>query len=237
MSIIYPDYVTQLANLLVISSADTNFNTQLPGIIAYAENRIYREVDFVRTQTTDSTTLSSGIRDFAPPTNIGYFITIDNINVITPAGTLSSAGTRVPLVPTAREFIDTAFPSGQTVTGIPEYYALASDTDILLGPPPDKPYVVEVIGEQRPAALSSANSSTYLTQYVPDLMIIASMVYCTAYLKNFGAQSDDPKSGTSWEAQYQIAVKSVQTEQWRAGFKGPGWTSWGPASITTPSRV
>ena len=97
MSLNYTTYVSQLANLMVVSSADTNFATFLPGCIDYAEQRIYREIDLLYTQVTTATSatiLSSGDRNFTLPTTNGTYITVDNINVITPVGTLSSAGTR-----------------------------------------------------------------------------------------------------------------------------------------------
>ena len=234
----YNSYVTEIANLMVVSSADANFNSILPGAINYAEGRIYREIDFLRTQVTDAnTTVSSGVRDFTVPSSIGYFITVDNINIITPVTALSSNGTRNPLMPVTREFMDTIYPSGQTVTGVPEYYAMASDTAVLLGPSPDAAYVAEVIGEQRPAALSSTNSSTYLTQYIPDVFVAATMIFMTGYQNNFGAQSDNPQSANSWEIQYKTLKESAQVEQLRASFKGPGWTSQSPNPIVTPPRA
>ncbi len=234
----YPTYVTQMSNLIVVSSADTNFNTMLPSMISYAENRIYSEVDFIRTQVTDDNQrVSSGNRNFTVPSTIGYFITVDTMNIITPASALSSNGSRLPLVPVTREFMDTVYPSGQTITGTPAYYAMASDTEILLGPSPDGPYLAEVIGEQRLPPLSSANSSTYLTQYCPQLFIAASMVFATGYLQNFGGQSDNPQQAQSWESQYKELFQAIEVEQLRAGFKSQGWTTQSPNPVATPPRA
>tara|TARA_R110000868_G_scaffold13553_7_gene63047 strand:- start:1823 stop:2500 length:678 start_codon:yes stop_codon:yes gene_type:complete len=225
---------------MVVSSADANFTTFLPGCIDYAEQRIYRELDLLYTQVTTQSTgtiLSSGVRDYTLPTTNGTYITVDNFNIITPVGTRSSAGTRTPVVPASRPFIDTVYPSGQTVTGVPEFYAMASNTQLILGPSPDAAYYVEVIGIQRPAALSSANSSTIITQYVPDLFMAASMVFATAYQRDFGAQSDDPRASVSWEAQYKTLFASAAVEQARAKFEAEGWTSQQPSPIATPPRV
>jgi len=129
------------------------------------------------------------------------------------------------------------YPSGQTVTGPPQFYAMRSNTLALLGPSPDAPYVAEVIGIQRPAALSSANSSTDLTQYVPDLMIAASMVFASGYMRDFGSMSDNPQMSQSWEAQYQLLFKSATTEQSRAKFESDGWTSQSPTPPGTSKRT
>lgn len=239
MAINYTTYTQQIANLMVISTADPNFQTMLPGMIDYAEQRIYRELDPIVTQVTDSTTtVSSGNRNFTLPTSVGTYIITDNINIITPVGTPATTGTRVQLTPTSREFIDIAYPSGQTATGVPEFFAMASNTQVIFGPPPDAPYVAEVVGVQRPASLSSANSSTPLTQYVPDLMIAASMVFGSAYMRDFGAQGpDDPAMGQSWETQYTKLFGSAQVEQARARFRSEGWTSDQPSPIASPKRV
>ncbi len=149
----YPTYVAQLSNLMVIGSTDANFQTFLPGCIDYAEQRIYRELDLLFTQVTDATAqVSSGVQEFSVSTAVGTFITVDQFNIITPAGTVASAGTRIPLVPTSPEFINNAYPTANSsLTGTPEYYAMRSNSVILLGPVPDGPYFAETIGIQRPA--------------------------------------------------------------------------------------
>lgn len=234
----YDTWVRDLANLCIVSTADTNFLSILPSCRDYAEQRIYREIDFLRTQITDATaSLSSGNRDFTLSTSVGTFITVDNANVITPVTATASNGTRNPLVPVSRDYLDLVYPSGQTVTGVPQYYAMASDTELILGPAPDAAYRIETIGTQRPTPLSSSNSSTYLTQYIPDVFLAASMVFMTGYLKDYGAQSDDPKMSNSWEGEYTKLMQSAAVEQFRAAFKGPGWTSQTPNPIATPPRV
>lgn len=238
MSLNYTTYVAQVANIMVVGSTDASFTTMLPGMIDYAEQRIYRELDLLYTQTTDATSqVSSGNRNFTLPTSIGTFITVDNLNIISPAATQSSVGSRVPLVPVDRSFIDLVYPSGQTATGVPEYYAMASNTQIILGPSPDGAYYAEVVGIQRPAALSSANSSTILTQYVPDLFMAASMVFGFGYMRDFGGQADNPAASQSWENQYKTLFGSAMVEQARAKFESEGWTSQQPSPVATPKRV
>lgn len=229
MSLNFTTYTSQTCNLLVIGSTDPNYLIMQPGMIDYAEQRIYRELDPLYAQVTDATaTVSSGNRNFTPPTGIGSFITIDSLSIITPVGSLSTNGTRVPLMPVSPEVMDTLYPSGQTVTAVPAYYAMRSPTVVLLGPAPDAAYATEVIGIQRPAALSSANSSTFLTQYCPDLMIAASMVYGFGWMRDFGGQSDNPQAAASWEMQYQTLFKSAAMEQARAQWQSDGWTSQPP---------
>lgn len=232
MPLNYTTCVDQLSNLMVVGSTDANFQTFLPGAIDYAEQRIYRECDFIRTQVTDtSASTTANTRALTLPTVQGTFITVDYINVITPAGTTAPSGSRVPLQQVDRSLIDNMFPSQSAATGTPEYYAMASDTEVIFGPSPDGAYNVEVIGVQRPAALSSANSSTFITQYCPDLFMAALMVFATGYQRDFGAQSDDPGKGASWENQYQLLKKSALEEQSRTKFAGEMWTSDSPSPL------
>jgi len=239
MSLDYASYTTQVANLMVIPSTDANFQTMLPGMIDYAEGRMYRELDLLATQITDDANVtSSNSRNFVLPTNIGTFITVDTLNVITPNATVAAAGTRNPVIATSREFIDAVYPSGVANQGVPQFYAMASDTTIIFGPPPDADYVVEVIGIQRPAPLSASNSSTFLTAYLPDVFIAASMVFASGYMRDFGGQgSDNPGMSVSWESQLQLLMKSAATEEARKKFESEAWTSQSPAPLATPPRV
>jgi len=234
----YTTYVTQLANFFPISSADGNFLTFVPGNIEYAEQRIYRELDLLEVQQTDATTAcSSGNRNFTLPTSVGTFITVDQINLITPTGTLSSAGSRYPLNPVSPEYIDLTWPSNSFSTGQPKYFGRRNNTLVVLGPSPDSPYYLEVIGVQRPVALSSGNSSTPLTQYVPDLFMAACLVHAYGYMKDLGGTTDNPQGAISWEAQFNILMKSASVEQARAKFHAEGWTSESPSPLASPPRV
>lgn len=237
-SLNYSTFVTNLANMMPIGSTDANFITFVPTCIDYSEQRIYRELDLLVTQVTDATTqVSSGNRFFQLPTSVGTFITADTFNIITPAGTPSSIGTRSPLSYVSPDFIDAVYPSGQQFTGVPRFYGMRNNDTVVLGPAPDQPYYAEVIGIQRPISLSVTNSSTFLTQYVPDLFFAAAMVFASAYMRNFGAQADDPKMAMSWEAQYQTLFKSAEVEQARAQFQSQGWTSLQPSPVATPPRA
>lgn len=237
MTINYTTYVSQISNLMVIPSSDSNFTTMLPGMIDYAEQRVYRELDLLATQITDTGTVSSGNRNFTLPTATGTYIVVDQINILSSVGTGSSNGTRNQVMPTSREFIDLIYPSGQTATGVPQFFARASNTNIIFGPAPDAAYTAEVVGTQRPTPLSSTNSSTILTQYVPDLFVAASMVFGAGYMRDFGSQADNPGMSQSWETQYQTLMKSAAVEQARSKFQSEGWTPKQPSPVASPPRV
>ena len=88
----------------------------------------------MRVQVTDSTTnVSSGIRSIAVSTSFGNFLTVDEVNI------LSSNRTRYPVTSVSRAYLEAIYPSQRNITGIPEFYAMISDNQVLLGPAPDHP--------------------------------------------------------------------------------------------------
>ncbi len=233
----YTTYVAQLSNLMVVPSSDANFQTFLPGCIDYAEQRLYRELDLIDTQITDSAAVTASNRNYVLPTNLGTYIVVDQVNVLTPAGAPSSYGVREPAMPVSREYVDAVYPSGTVTTGVPKFYCRANSSSLIFGPTPDAAYVVEVVGTQRPTPLSAANSSTFLTQQLPDLFICASMVFASGYQKDFGAQTDNPQQAQSWEQQYKTLFQSAATEEARKNYASEAWTSQQPNPIATPPRV
>ena len=65
---------------------------------------------------------------------------------------------------------------------------------------------------------------------------MASMIYISAYQRNFGRQNDDPQMAVSYESQYQALLKGAAVEEARKKFEASGWTSQSPSPVATPSR-
>lgn len=227
MALTYTTYVAQVANIMAVEPTTTQFQTMLPGMIDYAEQRIYRELDLLNTVTRDNTTALTALsRNFTLPTTAnGNFITIQGINLITPAGNLADNGTRNALQPTTRDYLDTVWNSASGVS-LPKLFAMIDQFNIIVGPWPDANYGVEVIGTIRPNPLSQSNSTTFLTQYLPDLFLAASMIFATGYQRDFGSQADNPAQAVSWESQYEKLFASANGEELRKKWAGPGWTSY-----------
>lgn len=234
----YTQFVTTLANELVVPVTDANYTTALPFIIDDADLRCYRELNLLNTVVRDSSSaLTPGTKTFNLPATIGTFVVTDGLNVITPAGTVNpDNGTRVQLIPSSREMIDALFPSASYST-VPAFFGMVTQNQVVVGPFPDQGYQVEVVGTQRPAPLSSTNTTTLLTTYFPDLYFAAAMVRGAAYLKNFGASADDPKMGSNWDAHFKELMMSATVEEMRKRFSSQGWSSKEPATIATPPRT
>lgn len=221
MSYTYSSFVTALSTAVVIPSNDANFTAILPSCIDYAEQRIYRELNLIASQDATTGTLTSGNRNYTLPST---FVVVDQVNVVTPAGSTVTNGTRNALTFTSREFLDAAWSSSTGAT-VPRYYAMLSDDTIIVGPWPDASYGIEVVGIVRPTALSSGNTTTYLTTNLPDLFFAAAMVFMSGYMRNYGAQADDPKMAVSWETTYTTLLRSAKLEELRKrGKVVPGTT-------------
>lgn len=233
MSINYSTYVAQLANLMATDSTTPEFQTMLPGCIDYAEQRIYREIDLLSTVVRDTTSvLTPGDRNFTLPTTAnGPFVTVQGINIVTPAGSTVDNGKRNALSAVARDYLDMVWNSSAGA-GVPINFAMIDQNNIIVGPWPAAAYSVEVIGTITPNPLSATNTTTFLTLYLPDLFMAASLVFASGYMRDFGAQSDNPAQAASWEAQYQTLFKSANMLELRKKWSGPGWTPLSSIPIT-----
>jgi hypothetical protein len=221
MSLTYASYVTAIQTLMPTTSADMDFATILPDAIDYGEQRLYRELDLLSTVNRDTSgAVTANSRTFTLPQSIGLFVVVDGINVITPVGASVSNGARNPLIPTSRSHIDFVWPSETAASAatVPSLWAPVTDQTILIGPAPGAAFSVEVIGTIRPAPISASHTTTFLSLNIPDLFIAATMIFISGYMKNYGAQADDPKQAVSWESQYDKLFASANAEELRRKF-------------------
>ena len=100
----YSTYVTQIATMAVVSETDSAFVTILPQMITYAENRMYRDINFMFTSTSlhgVSFILTPGNRNLSFNINLalnsdaqeGTFVVSDQINLLTDAAGNAAATT------------------------------------------------------------------------------------------------------------------------------------------------
>jgi hypothetical protein len=233
----YNTYVQQIATMAVVPTTDANFQIILPQMISYAELRMQRDLDFLSTQISNSTySLSSGSGTLTIPTSV--FIVMETFEVI------DGSGSSVPLLPVAKEFIQNVYGTGSS-TALPQYFAVyggdsattgLTSQNIIVGPIPDLNYSTRLTGTVRSAPLSATNTQTYISVYLPDMFIMASMIYISAYQRNFGRINDDPAMAQTYESQYQALKMSSMVEANRAKFEAAAWTSYSPAPAASPTR-
>ncbi len=139
-------------------------------------------------------------------------------------------------MPVSMSVLDLLWPASNANAGTPQMFAMKSSDVIVLGPTPSGAFLIEVRGVKRPAPMTALNPTTFLTEYVPDLLIAASMVFASGFMRNFGGQADDPKMSQSWENQYQLLKASAELEQMRAKFQSQSWYSQKPTPAN-PNRT
>lgn len=240
MSYNYTGYVSSLANMLVIPPTDPNYLQFIPNVIDDAELSIYRTLDFLSTIVSDSSaTLTANSRTFNLPSSLGRFVVTESMNLYTPVGAVTATSIKNQLIPTTREFIDAiyGYDTPTSTPSIPQYYAMVTDQQIIVGPPPDAAYGMQVIGTIRPTPLSAANPTTMLTTYFPDLFLAESLIFGYGYLKDFGAATDDPQGSPTWVSHYKMLWDGANTEENRKKYASQAWTSKNPAPLATPPRA
>lgn len=225
-----------LQTLLVDQAPSANYTVILPAAIQDAEERIYREMDFVACRTVQSpTAFTASNRDYVLPTSVNTILVLQGVSAITPVGAVPPAGTQRILEPVSLDFIDTNWPT-ESNTDIPVYWAMKDAKTITVAPTPNAAYQVRLTGIFRPTSMSQSNQTTYIGDIYPDLLIAACMVFLSGYQRDFGQQSDDPKLAMSWEALYSSRFKSAYEEEQRRKGSSVGWSPFQGTPLATPQR-
>jgi len=233
----YNSYVQQIATMAVVPTTDTNYQIILPQMISYAELRMQRDLDFLSTQISNSSySLTASSSTLTIPTSA--FVVMETFEVI------DGSGNSAPLLPVTKEFIQNVYGTGSS-TGLPQYFAVyggdsattgLTSQNMIIGPIPDLNYSIRLTGTVRSAPLSATNTQTYISVYLPDMFIMASMIYISAYQRNFGRMNDDPQMAQSYEGQYQALKASALVEENRKKFEAAAWSSYSPAPAASPTR-
>jgi hypothetical protein len=237
----YTTFVAQLALEAQFNASDPNFLANLPSCIDYATNRITRELNLLSTITSNSTIVTSvGSRVVNLAALNPVFNTLQDINVITPAGTTNpDLGGRVPLTIQSRAFMNAVYgtaPAAGGTAATPQYFAMVTDQIIQVGPYPDAAYTLEIIGTVRPTPLSPTNATNWISIYLPDLFLAAAMIFMSGFMRSFGQQADDPKLAMSWEDQYTKLRDSAGVEDAMRKYFSTGWTAQLPSAYN-PART
>jgi len=230
--------------MAVVPSNDPNFQAILPSMIDYAELRIQRDLDLFAGQTVNTSYLTS-IGSATVTIQDADFITIQSVSLS------PTSGLNTPLLPTTKEFLQYVYPVGST-SDVPQYFSMYSSNtvttqgggssanpttmSIRLGPIPNAVYPLTINGTLHTAALSASNTPTWISTYLPDLFIMASMVYVSAFQRNFGRVNDDPAMAQTYESQYMGLLNGAKTEEFRKRFQGSAWTSMSTSPVATPTR-
>lgn len=226
---------------------ETPLQTVLPQILSYAEGRIQRDIDALQASAVNQYTLTAGNNQLTIP--VGDFLVIETLELQQVSNGVVVNST--PMIQVSMEFIQNCY-SSVFSSGVPKYFAMYSNplgsnpnanTNILLGPSPNYAYAVNVNGVVRmpslyqfATAVAADTSYTYISQWLPDLLLMASMIFISGYQRNFSANSDDPAMPVNYEKQYRTLLAGAIAEENRKKGMGSAWSSYSAPVSATPTR-
>jgi len=142
---------------------------QLPRLVTLAERRIARELKiegFIRAITTP---LSIGVSTYLKPDRW--------------RDTISMTVDGTPIQTRSYEYLRNYWPN-EAQTASPQFYADYDYANWLIAPTPNAASTLEILYYEQPALLGPNLQSNWLTDYAPELVLYASLLEATPFLKN-----------------------------------------------------
>ena len=194
------DYTSLKADIATVLQR-TDLTTYIPTFIDYAERRIARELQPLGFRVFASSTMTAGSTGaiITQPTRLTSFI---SFVVLSNAAGTGTGAIRHPVRERKYSFIRSYWPD-QTLTGLPKFFAQMDNNNVIVAPSPVAAFVYEMAYRQRLAPLSGSNTTNVLTDEFPELLLYASLMESSLYLK------DDPRLPV-WQGHYDRLLKSAQ---------------------------
>ena len=142
---------------------------QLSRLVTLAERRIARELKiegFIRAITTP---LSIGVSTYLKPDRW--------------RDTISMTVDGTPIQTRSYEYLRNYWPN-EAQTASPQFYADYDYANWLIAPTPNAASTLEILYYEQPALLGPNLQSNWLTDYAPELVLYASLLEATPFLKN-----------------------------------------------------
>jgi len=170
---------------------------QIPRLINLAERRIARELKVQGFIAVVTTNLVVGQSVYDKPDR---WRDVVSINI----GTGASNTSRRSLYSRSYEYCRSYWPD-EAETDTPLFYADYDYDHWLLAPTPDDTYPMEVLYYELPPLLDDVTQTNWLTEYAPQLLLYATLLEATPFLKN------DERIGT-WQNYYDRAAAMLNGE-------------------------
>lgn len=163
---------------------------QLPRLVTLGERRIARELKIQGFIRAIETPLTPGVAVYMKPDRWRDTVsmTIDN----------------VPIFGRAYEYIRSYWPD-EAETGTPEFYADYDYQHWILAPTPATAQTWEILYYEQPRFLGDDFQTNWLTEYAPDLLLYATLLEATPFLKNDARMQ-------LWQATYDRAAQALSGE-------------------------
>jgi hypothetical protein len=163
---------------------------QLPRLVTLGERRIARELKiqgFIRAITTP---LQVGVAVYLKPDRW--------------RDTVSMTINGTPIFARSYEYCRNYWPD-EAETAAPEFYADYDYQHWLLAPTPDATDTLEILYYEQPRFLDDEFQTNWLTQYAPDLLLYATLLEATPFLKK-------DERIQMWQAMYDRAAQAISGE-------------------------
>lgn len=170
---------------------------QIPNLITLAERRISRDLKIQGFQTVVVTNLQTGVAVLAKPDRWRETISMN-------IGTGLNNNTRVQIFTRDYEYCRSYWPD-ETERDEPVFYADYNYSNWLIVPTPDDDYPIEILYYELPALLDENNQTNWLTEFAPNLLLYATLLEATPFLKN------DERIPV-WQNMYAQAAQALQGE-------------------------
>jgi len=193
----YNELVTNIRNYTEVDS-NVFTNSVINTFITMAENRILRDIDLDVFKLEVAGSLTASNKFLTAPTDILTHRYMMLTNPVT--------SDQIFL-----DFRDTSFmkeywPDGAD-TGIPKYYSVWDQNTFYVAPTPTASYVVELGYIYRPAQLSSANTTTWVSINAPEALLYACLIQAYSYTKG------PPDMLAYFNNAYKEAIQGLGIEQ------------------------
>jgi hypothetical protein len=191
----YDELVTNIRNYTEVDS-NVFSNSVINTFITMAENQILREIDLDVFKLEVAANMTTGNKFLSAPADLlthrYMMITVDGQQIFL-------------------DFRDTSFmkeywPNGSS-TGVPKYYSVWDQNTFYIAPTPAADYVVELGYIYRPAQLSPATPTTWISTNAPEALLYACLIQAYSYTKG------PPEMLQYFNNSYKQAIQGLGIEQ------------------------
>ncbi|CAB4145512.1 hypothetical protein UFOVP1204_18 [uncultured Caudovirales phage] len=179
------------------ATSDPLVYAQLPSLINLAERRIAHDLKIQGIQETVVGTFDTGVATYAKPDRWRQTISFNY-------GTGTGNRTRNQIFPRVYEYLLFYWPDDSQVAK-PLFYADYDAQHWKFAPTPDGVYPFECLYYQLPVLLDDTTQTNWLTEYLPDCLLYASLFETAAYIKN-GEEMG------KWKGFYDDSKASIKAE-------------------------
>lgn len=180
-----------------VERTDPNFVSSIPMFIMLGERRVSRDLKILGLKVYITDNLIIGQQTLQKPTR---WLNNSTFNI----GTGTLFNTRKQILQRSYEFCRIYWPD-PTQTLEPKYYADYDYNFWLIAPTPDKTYPYEIAYYQTPTLIDEHNTTNFLTENAPEVLVYASLLETASYLK-------DDERVPVWTQYYEKAKASLGEE-------------------------